>query len=205
MIFLTRDTGLARHWKSAFESESQQTLTAFQDYLSLPISSELVFVDAALPNLPGWGEPIWHDVFQVKKHHIVWTSSSPSDDEGIAALDAGCVGYCHAFSDKETLRNVQQVVRSGQIWVGAGLLHRLLKVANHLKKPFEPRTASWKQTLSAREVQVAELAANGASNLQIAELLHISERTVKAHLSSIFQKMNVSDRLQMTLRVHGIA
>jgi DNA-binding NarL/FixJ family response regulator len=58
--------------------------------------------------------------------------------------------------------------------------------------------------LTAREREIAKLAARGTSNLQIAETCDISERTVKAHMSSIFDKLSITDRLQLALRVHGI-
>jgi len=58
--------------------------------------------------------------------------------------------------------------------------------------------------LSEREVQVARLIANGASNKEIADRLVITERTVKAHLTAIFEKLGVRDRLQLSLRVNGV-
>ena len=51
---------------------------------------------------------------------------------------------------------------------------------------------------------MAVLAANGASNQAIATDCGISERTVKAHLTAVFEKLNLTDRLQLALRVHGI-
>ena len=62
----------------------------------------------------------------------------------------------------------------------------------------------WRQALTQREVEIATLAAHGASNLSIASQCGITERTVKAHLSAVFEKLNVTDRLQLALRVHGI-
>ncbi len=63
---------------------------------------------------------------------------------------------------------------------------------------------SWRESLTQREVEVALLAANGASNSAIALQCNISERTVKAHLGAVFIKLNITDRLQLALRVHGI-
>ena len=58
--------------------------------------------------------------------------------------------------------------------------------------------------LSDREAQVAKFVAQGANNREIAQALQISERTVKAHLSAIFEKLGVRDRLQLSLRVNGL-
>jgi DNA-binding NarL/FixJ family response regulator len=62
----------------------------------------------------------------------------------------------------------------------------------------------WSGGLTQREREVAVLAANGASNQAIATDCGISERTVKAHLTAVFEKLNLTDRLQLALRVHGI-
>jgi DNA-binding NarL/FixJ family response regulator len=53
--------------------------------------------------------------------------------------------------------------------------------------------------LSARELQVAQAVAEGRSNKEVADLLSISERTVKAHLGAVFEKLGIRDRLQLVL------
>ena len=58
--------------------------------------------------------------------------------------------------------------------------------------------------LSEREGQVAKLVAGGASNKEIADRLSIAERTVKAHLTAIFEKTGARDRLQLSLKVNGM-
>ena len=63
---------------------------------------------------------------------------------------------------------------------------------------------NWATPLTEREREVAQLAAVGDSNLSIALALGITERTVKAHLKAVFEKLDLSDRLQLALRVHGV-
>jgi DNA-binding NarL/FixJ family response regulator len=58
--------------------------------------------------------------------------------------------------------------------------------------------------LSDRERQVAQLVASGSSNREVAEQLSISERTAKAHLTSIFEKLGLRDRLQLSLKINGL-
>ena len=58
--------------------------------------------------------------------------------------------------------------------------------------------------LTSRELMVAEQVAKGASNREIAEALDITERTVKAHLSAIFEKLGVRDRVQLALAMNNI-
>ena len=135
---------------------------------------------------------------------VVAASSNPNDNEAMQAMDAGCVAYCHAFSDGSTLKQVKDVVEAGQVWIGKSLMQRLLHGVNRLvPKPVIPDSA-WREGLTLREIEIAILAANGASNQAIATQCAISERTVKAHLSAVFGKLIITDRLQLALRVHGI-
>lgn len=173
---------------------------------ALPVGS-LVMIDSAHPQRPDWSDPRW----RVWTGHlsIIVLSSEPNDAEGIAAMDVGASGYCHAYANEATLRQVVEVVASGELWVGRSLLTRLLRgvgqsVDPAVSAPLTPAANAWRARLTEREVEVASMAAQGASNLGIAEVLGITERTVKAHLTSIFDKLDVNDRLQLALKVHGV-
>ena len=63
---------------------------------------------------------------------------------------------------------------------------------------------SIKCDIAPRERQILRIAATGASNKEIADRLAITERTVKPHLTAIFEKLAVRDRLQLSLRVNGV-
>lgn len=132
---------------------------------------------------------------------VVVLANVPGQDEGIACLEAGAVGYISALSVPEVLRQVVNVVRNGGLWVGPELLARLRKA---LAAPPKATAASDKLTLlSQREREVALAVAAGASNKEIARRMGITERTVKAHLTTIFGRLNVRDRLQLSILVNG--
>jgi DNA-binding NarL/FixJ family response regulator len=57
------------------------------------------------------------------------------------------------------------------------------------------------QALTTREYEVAKLAANGSSNKQIGDRLNISEQTVKNHMHSIFRKLALNNRVELTIRI----
>jgi DNA-binding NarL/FixJ family response regulator len=59
----------------------------------------------------------------------------------------------------------------------------------------------WQAKLSQREIEVTQAIAKGASNKVVARQLDISERTVKAHVTAIFEKLGVTDRLKLVLLV----
>ena len=116
--------------------------------------------------------------------------TSYSDNERILdALDAGAVGYLLKDVDPDdVLSGVRAVAR------GESPLHP--KAARAL---LDARWAGGRPQLTAREVEVLQLVRDGLANKQIARQLQISERTVKAHLTSAFSRIGVSDRTQAAL------
>jgi DNA-binding NarL/FixJ family response regulator len=204
-LFVTHDPGLLLHWQKAFgktQHAAVNTMEAlFQATPKLPC---VAWIDTAIPGRPAWTSETWTPLLQNEQMRVVATSSNPRDDEAMEALDAGCVAYCHAFSDAPTLKQVREVVEGGQVWIGKSLMQRLLHNVNRVVSRLPSTDEAWRVPLTRREIEVAILAANGASNNAIATQCKISERTVKAHLSAIFDKLNITDRLQLALRVHGI-
>ncbi len=139
-------------------------------------------------------------------------SNTPLSQEGLVALEAGARGYTHAHAVPALLQEVALVIEHGGLWVGPDLLQRLVKAtASALSQRASPEkqaakavgNASVLSALSAREAEVARAVASGHSNKEVADMLHISERTVKAHLGKTFEKLGVRDRLQLTLMLSG--
>ena len=158
-----------------------------------------MLLDADLPRRPDWHDAGYAALFEGLR--VVVASSRPADDEGTRALSAGVVGYCHAYPPAPALTQVLDVVDNGGTWMGRSLVPRLLKLVDE-RTP----DARWRSDrLTDRESEVTLRAAHGETNAEIADGLGITERTVKAHLSAVFDKLGVSDRLQLALRVHGIS
>lgn len=138
---------------------------------------------------------------------VITISDIPTDRQGLLALGNGAAGYCNGHSAPEVLQQVAATVLGGGLWVGQWLLQKLLLgVAQAAAGKFaKPAVSSWASGLTEREVEIARAVATGASNKEIAARFDITERTVKAHLGSIFDKLKLRDRLQLTLLVNGIA
>ena len=204
-ILVTPDDGLLAHWQNVFGKNKQTVVTRIEDFfqLSTPLPA-IAWIDLSIAKRPAWTSETWRPILQNEKMRVIAASSSPNDDEAIQALDAGCVAYCHAFSNASTLKQVQEVVDAGHVWIGKSLMQRLLHSVNQVVTAPSIRENTWGEGLTQREIEVAILAANGASNNAISVQCRISERTVKAHLSAVFDKLNLTDRLQLALRVHGI-
>jgi len=133
---------------------------------------------------------------------VVILSNLPSEAEGLTAFSAGAAGYCNALAVPELLRQVATVVEQGGLWIGQDLIKRLFGAMSARK--VVPAVVGNLAGLSPREAQVAQAVARGATNKEIARAMSITERTVKAHLSAIFDKLDVRDRLQLSLVVNGV-
>jgi len=128
---------------------------------------------------------------------------TPSDEEAYAMISNGAHGYSHAMAAPDQLREISTVINSGSLWVGAGLMQRVLSLSRESGVTIS-RPENLIGLLTPREQMVAEQVALGASNRQISETLDIAERTVKAHLSIIFGKLQVRDRVQLALTMNNL-
>lgn len=138
---------------------------------------------------------------------LVLLADEPSQDEAMAALAAGAAGYCNGHAAADVLRQVAMVVENGGIWVGQGLMQRLLAATARLlpqREPSEANDQAWRAVLTPREQEAALLLAKGASNKEIARQLDITERTVKAHVGAMLEKLGARDRMQLSLIINGI-
>jgi len=119
---------------------------------------------------------------------LVLTSYSDSD-RIVGALDAGAVGYLLKDADPEDVLAGIRAVSRGESPIHPKAARTLLGA----------RSGSRDVQLTARETEVLALGREGLSNKQIARRLDISERTVKAHLTSAFARIGVADRTQAAL------
>lgn len=138
-------------------------------------------------------------------------SDLPTDEEAIAAFSAGARGYCNTHAFPHVLIQVAAVVLQGGLWIGESLMQRLVSATSRVQEQAQASRVDagvrpgWSEDLTDREKEVAATLAAGASNKEIARALGITERTVKAHVGAILEKLHVRDRLQLSLVVNGQA
>lgn len=130
---------------------------------------------------------------------IIVLSNQPVLAEAQLVMRLGVAAYCHAYSDANMLRELIQVVSHGGIWLGQEFLLKLIGLGTVVTHTHPDKVQALLALLSEREQEVARLTANAKSNKEIARQLDITERTVKAHLSTIFAKLKVQDRLHLAL------
>lgn len=194
-LFISSDGHLRELWRQAF-----------------PDAAGCRPADALAGNGPVWvlvppGQPAARLVGPIRRRAgdrpLIILADEPGEDDALAALGAGASGYCNSHAAPEVLRQVATVVENGGLWVGQRLMQRLLAGTARLVPP-PSATAIWREGLTPREIEVAEAVAKGASNKEIARQYDITERTVKAHVGALLDKLGVRDRLQLSLVVNGI-
>ena len=208
-FFSTASAPVPQRWREAFaEGQALSALNLLARLRGQTPAQSMVWLSA---DEPQWADALQQVLQMQPGARIVVLSSAPDPMEGLRALNFGARAYTHAYAVPALLQEVATVLEHGGLWVGPELLDRLVgsTQAALAKRPAEPASAAtpasanpWTR-LSAREAQVARAVSAGRSNKEVAGLMFISERTVKAHLGAVFEKLGVRDRLQVVLRLSG--
>jgi DNA-binding NarL/FixJ family response regulator len=130
---------------------------------------------------------------------VLVLTMSEDDDSVFAALRAGAGGYLVKGADPEQVVSAVRAVAQGHAVFGPGLAGRMLTFFSSPPVGGSPSLPG----LTAREREVLTLLAEGLSNAEIGRALFISPITVRNHVSSIFAKLQVSNRRQAMLRARA--
>ena len=130
-------------------------------------------------------------------------SDEPDEEEGLTFLKLGIVGYANTYISSERLSEAVRVITGGAVWLGQKVMQRLILDSYvRAKEIAVSESAKILASLTKREREIADLVAQGQTNLEIAANLDITERTVKAHLSSVYEKTGTGNRLNLALLVN---
>jgi DNA-binding NarL/FixJ family response regulator len=125
------------------------------------------------------------------------------DDELVVeAFRSGAVGVCERNQSPEVLCKCVYSVHQGQVWANSQQLKRVVD-ALATGMPTRVTDVRGQLLLTNREDQIVSLVAEGLKNREIADLLKLSEHTVKNHLSRIFEKLGISTRTELILYLLG--
>ena len=126
---------------------------------------------------------------------ILKTPSSP-DINQVELFKHGVHGFCDGEIAPELLLKAVHAVCSGELWLQRSLITQVVDELARIRTPGAGRKV---KCLTPRELEVAQMVHKGGNNKTIARKLDISERTVKAHLSAIFRKLDIENRLHLAL------
>ena len=135
---------------------------------------------------------------------VILFSSSENKEEFVEAMKLGCSGILSKDSSITLIEKSIQKVFAGEIWLDSNTTAAVIRqFASPTDFPAvhagNGKTTRERAQLSQREREIIILIAQGYKNKEIAEKMFITEQTVKNHLHNVFDKLGVSDRLELAL------
>ncbi|MEA2449382.1 MAG: hypothetical protein QOG63_1314 [Thermoleophilaceae bacterium] len=157
--------------------------------LAVEVAPDVVLMDLSMPEMDGI-EATRRIAAALPDANVVVLTSFSDRERILEALDAGAVGYLlKDLAPDELHRGIQAAAR-GESPLAPKAAHAVISARSEARPSVD---------LSAREREVLTLVAEGLPNKLIARRLEISEKTVKAHLTRVFQQIGVTDRTQAAL------
>jgi DNA-binding NarL/FixJ family response regulator len=158
------------------------------------LKPHLLLLDLAMPRRSGL-EVLCELNLNSSPLRVILLVASIERAQIVEALQLGAHGIVMKEAAPDLLFKAMRAVMSGQYWIGRESVADLLQVLRLMSQP----AAQNHYRMTARERQVLSEIVAGATNHEIAEKLAISEETVKHHLTSLFDKLGVSNRLELAI------
>jgi DNA-binding NarL/FixJ family response regulator len=195
--------GLAAIIRSETDIEIMGQAGSVQEAIELvkTLKPDLVLMDFGLPD--GTGADATRAILkEYPQCKIIFLTMSEEDEHLFAAIRSGAKGYLLKNMRPAKLISTLRSVQQGESALSRSMTLRLMEELARTKET--PRTGD--PTLTRREMEVLRELAAGVSNQEIAQQLFISENTVKYHVHSILEKLNLSDRRDAAIyaREHGL-
>ena len=159
------------------------------------LKPDILLLDLRMPEKDGLG--VLEEVnFDTLPTRVIVLTAAEDDRDVVRAMRLGARGVVLKQSASDLLLKSIRKVYDGEIWLDNRMT---AEVIDAFKKSSESGQRREKPLLSDREKEIVQLVAQGFRNREIGEKLFISEQTVKNHLHNIFDKLGVSDRLELAL------
>ena len=158
--------------------------------LAAELQPDVILMDLRMPRVDGISAIQQLRVKQPQIAIVILTTFN-EDDLMREGLQAGARGYLLKDTDRTTLFNTIRAAAQGQTLLKPEIVQQLLTPTQNQGDPSSQKVQT---DLTDREIQVLEFVAQGDTSKQVAHHLGITERTVKAHLTSIYQKLGVDSR-----------
>ena len=158
--------------------------------LAAELKPDVILMDLRMPNMDGI-KAIEQLAENQPEIAVVILTTFNEDELMVRGLQAGAKGFLLKDTNRGTLFDSIRAAAKGETLLKPDVMARLLAQTQSTNKP---KAQSGSVSLTEREMEVLQAAAQGKTSKEIAFALGISERTVKAHLGSIYQKLGVDSR-----------
>ncbi|MBI4288944.1 MAG: response regulator transcription factor [Chloroflexi bacterium] len=158
------------------------------------LQPDLILMDINMPRCDGLGATrrIKAEMPQIK---VVMLTVSDDSDDLFDAIKSGAQGYMLKDLSSEQFMEMLQRVARGEVALSPTLATRIWNEFSREKA--KRRTEAGEESLTAREMDVLHLTAEGKSNKEMASILHISENTATYHMKNILAKLHLKNRAQV--------
>ena len=164
--------------------------------LDMELHPDVILMDVTMPNCDG--VEACRQVKSTGTDTKVVMLTMHADQEVLTnAIRAGAIGYLTKDCSTREIAEAVRMAAGGDTVLSPQLARSMLEEVRRLD---EPRTAEEDRVVSKREEEVLQLIADGCSTPEVAARLYISQKTVKNHLASIYQKLDARDRTQAVLQ-----
>ena len=160
---------------------------------AIKFKPDVVLMDLKMPNVDGI-EATRQILEAVPGAKVLILTTFETDSQVIQALKAGASGYVLKDSSAAAIVSSIVAVMSGERVMASAVANRVLEMLTGTTTPKE-----FYDGLTNREIEILKLLANGMANKQIAYRLKISEKTVRNHVSNMYEKLAIYDRSQAVL------
>jgi len=157
---------------------------------------EVILMDVTMPEVDGV-EATRQIKLLLPQIRIVMLTMHADQEVLAAAIRAGASGYLVKDCSTEEIAGAVRMAASGETALSPQLAASML---NEVRKLDQPSAPDEERVVTRREEEVLQLIADGCSTTEVAERLFISQKTVKNHLASIYQKLDARDRTQAVLQ-----
>ena len=163
---------------------------------------DVVLLDLKMPRVDGL--TILRSIqTRAPQSKVILFTTPDNKEEFVEAMKLGCSGILHKDASISMIEKSIQKVHQGEIWLDsnttAAVFRSLASPSEYSGSHSNGKMPRERAQLSQREREIVQLVAQGYKNKEMAEKMFISEQTVKNHLHNIFDKLGVSDRLELAL------
>jgi len=181
--------------------EAENGVEAVQSVINL--KPDVILMDLRMPGMSGI-EATRRILHSCPKSRVIVLTTFREDEEIFEALRAGACGYLLKDIPADQLADAIRTARQGGASLEPSVASRIVTEFTRLSGMPDRRSEIEALQFSARELDVLRHVSRGRTNKEIATALHISEGTVKNHLTSVFSQLMVQDRTQAALKAREL-